>query len=65
MSRGAVADVVIVGGGIMGSSCALFLRQRGCSVRLIERGLIGQQASGVNFGNIRRQGRPLAQLSLR
>jgi sarcosine oxidase, subunit beta len=59
-----MADVVIVGGGIMGSSCALFLRERGCSVTLIERGLIGQQASGVNFGNVRRQGRPLAQLPL-
>jgi sarcosine oxidase, subunit beta len=64
MNGDTVADVLIVGGGIMGSSCALFLRQRGCSVRLIERGLIGQQASGVNFGNIRRQGRPLAQLPL-
>jgi sarcosine oxidase, subunit beta len=64
MNRGAVADVVIVGGGIMGSSCALFLRERGCAVTLIERGMIGQQASGVNFGNVRRQGRPLAQLPL-
>ncbi len=60
----AVADVVIVGGGIMGSSCALFLRARGHAVTLIERGLIGQQASGVNFGNVRRQGRSLTQLPL-
>jgi len=60
----AVSDVVIVGGGIMGSSCALFLRQRGSTVSLVERGLVGQQASGVNFGNVRRQGRPLMQLPL-
>ncbi len=57
-------DVIIVGGGLMGASTAFFLQQRGCSVRLIERGLVGQQASGVNFGNIRRQGRSLVQLPL-
>ncbi|CAN7418504.1 FAD-binding oxidoreductase [Pseudoduganella sp. LjRoot289] len=58
------ADVVIVGGGIMGAATAFFLRQRGMSVILIERGLIGQQASGVNFGNVRRMGRPIEQLPL-
>lgn len=58
------ADVVIVGGGIMGASAAFFLRQRGASVVLLERGLVGQQASGVNFGNVRRQGRFLPQLPL-
>ncbi len=57
-------DVIVVGGGIMGASTAFFLRKRGHSVRLIERGLVGQQASGVNFGNIRRQGRNLVQLPL-
>ena len=58
------SDVVIVGGGIMGASAAFFLRQRGRSVTLLERGLVGQQASGTNFGNVRRQGRPIAQLPL-
>lgn len=58
------ADVIIVGAGIMGSATAFFLRQRGCSVLLLERGLAGQQASGVNFGNVRRQGRFLPQLPL-
>lgn len=58
------ADAVIVGGGIMGASAAFFLRQRGLSVILLERGLIGQQASGVNFGNTRRMGRPIEQLPL-
>jgi sarcosine oxidase subunit beta len=57
-------DVIIVGGGIMGAATAFFLRQRGRSVVLIERGLIGQQASGTNFGNVRRQGRFLPQLPL-
>ena len=58
------ADVIIVGGGIMGTSAAFFLRRHGKSVVLLERGLIGQQASGVNFGNVRRQGRYLHQLPL-
>jgi sarcosine oxidase subunit beta len=48
----------------MGASAAFFLRRRGRSVILLERGLIGQQASGVNFGNVRRQGRYLFQLPL-
>jgi sarcosine oxidase subunit beta len=58
------ADVIVVGGGIMGTSAAFFLRRHGKSVILLERGLIGQQASGVNFGNVRRQGRYLHQLPL-
>jgi sarcosine oxidase subunit beta len=58
------ADVIIVGGGIMGATTAFFLRRRGISVILLERGLVGQQASGVNFGNIRRQARYLPQLPL-
>jgi len=57
-------DVVVIGGGIMGASAAFFLRRRGVSVALLERGLVGQQASGVNFGNVRRQGRFLPQLPL-
>ncbi len=31
---------------------------------LLERGLTGQQASGVNFGGVRRQGRALTQLAM-
>jgi len=58
------ADVIIVGGGFMGAASAFFLRKRGISVILLERGLIGQQASGVNFGNVRRQGRAIEQLPL-
>ncbi len=58
------ADVIVIGGGIMGTTTAFFLRQRNRSVILLERGLTGQQASGVNFGGIRRQGRALPQLAL-
>lgn len=62
--KAAASDVLVIGGGIVGASAAFFLRQRGRSVTLLERGLVGQQASGVNFGNIRRQGRPLEHLAL-
>ncbi|AMS18068.1 NAD(P)/FAD-dependent oxidoreductase [Pseudomonas chlororaphis] len=58
------SDVLIVGGGLMGSAAAFFLRRRGQSVTLLERDQIGQYASGVNFGNVRRQGRYLGQLEL-
>ncbi|MGE0717586.1 MAG: NAD(P)/FAD-dependent oxidoreductase [Alphaproteobacteria bacterium] len=58
-------DVVIVGGGIMGASTALHLRLvHGKSVALLERGFVGAGASGVNFGNVRRQGRFLKQIPL-
>ena len=60
----ALPDIIIVGGGIMGTSSAFFLRRRGHRVLLLERGLVGQHASGTNFGNVRRQGRYLPQLAL-
>jgi sarcosine oxidase subunit beta len=58
------ADVAVIGGGIMGCSTALHLRLAGRSVVLLERGAVGSQASGVNFGNVRRQNRFLPQLPL-
>src|SRR4249920_1913491 len=59
------SDVLIVGGGLMGTTTALFLRRHhGLSVTLLERELVGRQASGTNFGNVRRQGRALLQMQL-
>lgn len=57
-------DVVVIGGGIMGASTALFLRRRGIQVVVLERDLCGSRSSGVNFGGVRRQGRSLAMLPL-
>jgi len=57
-------EVAIVGGGIVGASAALFLRRMGIPVVMIERDLCGSRSSGVNYGGVRRQGRPLAQLPL-
>jgi sarcosine oxidase, subunit beta len=58
------ADVIIVGGGLMGTATAFFLRQHARSVILLERDLVGQAATNASFGNIRRQGRFLPQLPL-
>ena len=58
------ADVAIIGGGIVGASAALFLRRMGLSVVLLERDLCGSRSSGVNYGGVRRQGRPMSQLPL-
>ena len=65
-TRAAVrSDVLVLGGGLMGTTTAFFLRrQHGLSVTLLERELVGRQASGTNFGNVRRQGRELAQMPL-
>lgn len=50
-------DVAIIGGGLVGTWTAYFLRKRGRSVAVLEKGAVGSQASGVNFGNVRLQGR--------
>jgi glycine/D-amino acid oxidase-like deaminating enzyme len=62
-------DVVIVGGGIIGVSTALFLAERGISTLLCEKGAIAGEQSGRNWGWCRTMGRdprelPLAMKSL-
>jgi glycine/D-amino acid oxidase-like deaminating enzyme len=64
------ADVVIIGGGIIGTSTALFLAQRGLSVALCEKGQIACEQSSRNWGWCRKMMRdprelPLAIESLR
>jgi len=51
------ADVVIIGGGVMGASAAYHLAQRGCSdVVLLEKGpFLGMEATGKCAGGIRYQ----------
>jgi sarcosine oxidase subunit beta len=58
------SDVAIIGGGIVGASAALALRHMGLSVTLLEHDFCGARSSGVNYGGVRRQGRPLSQLAL-
>jgi len=71
MSAPARSDVLVLGGGLIGAATAFFLRHaHGLSVTLLERELVGRQASGTNFGGVRRQGRtpqqmPIAHRALR
>src|SRR5205814_5514623 len=53
----AAADVVVIGGGIIGASAALSLAERRVSVVLCEKGMIGAEQSGRNWGWCRKQGR--------
>ena len=57
-------DVAIIGGGVMGCFSAYFLRQRGRSVAVVEKGEACAAASAVNFGNLRLQGRNPAEFPL-
>lgn len=57
-------DVVVVGGGIVGASTTLFLAERGVSVALCEKGLVGGEQSGRNWGWVRQMGRDPAEVPL-
>jgi sarcosine oxidase subunit beta len=57
-------DVIVLGGGLMGTASAYFLARRGAHVTLIERNRVGTGATVASFGNIRRTGRHLSQLPL-
>ncbi len=57
-------DIAIIGGGLAGCSTALHAALKGASVVLLERGRCGAQASGVNYGGVRQQGRHPAELPL-
>ena len=46
------SEVIIIGGGIAGTSAACHLAEHGRSVTLLERGEIASEASGVNAGGI-------------
>lgn len=60
----AKADVVIIGGGIIGVTTALFLARRDISVTLLEKGRIAAEQSSRNWGWIRQQGRDVDELPI-
>lgn len=58
------ADVVVIGGGIVGASTAYFLAQAGISVALCEKGRMSGEQSGRNWGWVRQQCRSPVELPL-
>jgi glycine/D-amino acid oxidase-like deaminating enzyme len=58
------ADVVIIGGGIIGASTALFLAEKGVSTVLCEKGHIAGEQSSRNWGWCRKMGRDPRELPL-
>jgi glycine/D-amino acid oxidase-like deaminating enzyme len=58
------ADVVIIGGGIIGTSTALFLAQKGVSTVLCEKGHIAGEQSSRNWGWCRKMGRDPREIPL-
>ena len=60
----ASVDVVVIGGGIVGASTALFLAERGVSVALCDKGRVAGEQSSRNWGWCRKMGRDLAEIPL-
>jgi glycine/D-amino acid oxidase-like deaminating enzyme len=57
-------DVVVIGGGIVGTCTAYELARKGVSVALLEKGFIAGEQSGRNWGWVRQQNRDLYELPL-
>lgn len=60
----AETEVVVIGGGIVGASTALYLAERGVPVVLCEKGRIAGEQSSRNWGWCRKMGRDLAEVPL-
>lgn len=57
-------DVAIIGAGIIGTSTAYFLAERGVKVLLCEKGRVAGEQSSRNWGWVRQQGRDWAELPI-
>lgn len=60
----AASDVVIIGGGVIGVTTALYLAKRNVSVTLLEKGRVAAEQSSRNWGWIRKQGRDADELPI-
>jgi glycine/D-amino acid oxidase-like deaminating enzyme len=58
------ADVVVIGGGVIGVTTALYLARDGHRVALLEKGRIAAEQSSRNWGWIRQQGRDPDELPI-
>ena len=63
-AAGGSYPVIIVGGGLHGSSTALHLARAGVRALVLEKNYIGRHASGVNAGGVRTLTRHLAEVPL-
>lgn len=59
-----VADVVVIGGGIVGAFAAYYLARRGLKVALLEKGRVGAEQSSRNWGWCRQQNRDARELPM-
>ena len=57
-------EVVVIGGGVIGVTTALFLARAGVPVLLLEKGRIAAEQSSRNWGWIRVQGRDPAEIPI-
>ena len=57
-------DVVVIGGGVIGTATAYFLRQAGLQVLLCDKGRVAGEQSSRNWGWIRQQGRDADELPI-
>lgn len=60
----ACADVVVIGGGIIGMFAAYYMARRGLSVTVVEKGRIGAEQSSRNWGWCRQQNRDARELPM-
>lgn len=58
------SDVVVIGGGIIGIMTGLFLAKEGISVTVCEKGEVGHEQSGRNWGWVRIMGRDPSEIPL-
>ncbi|MCW8842687.1 MAG: FAD-binding oxidoreductase, partial [Rhodobacteraceae bacterium] len=58
------ADVVLIGGGIIGVAAAYYLAKKGLRAVVLEKGRIAGEQSSRNWGWIRQQGRDLAEVPI-
>jgi len=59
-----MADTVVIGAGIVGSSIAFRLAKKGQKVILLDKNRVGEEASLRNTGGVRQQDRDTAELPL-